>query len=183
MLFFVFVLVFYCFIDQLFYCIRVLIKNTINKIANFVVMDLSIGTSFGAISGILTSVGLILSGYGAKLPLQNVILTLISLAISDSLSDALGIYYGSYVDDRDIKKSLVEALRTFVGKSSIPILFTLIFYVANNMLVASVINILLAFVGIMIINFTVFKDTKQKVINMMLFVLIIVCNYILGKQF
>lgn len=144
---------------------------------------LTIGASFGMISGIMTALGLILSSYGAKQQVYLIILTLVSLAVSDGLSDALGIYYGSYVDDHDLTKSLKEAGRTFMGKASIPIVFAVIFYLVHDMLLGSQINVILAFLGILALNFAVFENAEMRIINTGIFITIVVVNYALGSLF
>lgn len=144
---------------------------------------LTIGASFGMISGIMTALGLILSSYGAKQQVFLIILTLVSLAVSDGLSDALGIYYGSYVDDNDLTKSLKEAGRTFMGKATIPLVFALIFYLVHDMRLGSQINVGLAFFGILALNFTVFESTEMRIINTGIFITIVVVNYVIGSVF
>jgi hypothetical protein len=144
---------------------------------------LTIGASFGMISGIMTALGLILSSYGAKQQVYLIILTLVSLAVSDGLSDALGIYYGSYVDDHDLSKSLKEAGRTFMGKASIPLVFALIFYFVHDMKLGSQINVGLAFFGILALNFAVFESADMRIINTGIFITIVVVNYVLGSVF
>jgi len=144
---------------------------------------LTIGASFGMISGIMTALGLILSSYGANQQVYLIILTLVSLAVSDGLSDSLGIYYGSYVDDHDLTKSLKEAGRTFMGKASIPLVFALIFYMVHNMKLGSQINVVLAFLGILALNFAVFKNTEMRIINTGIFITIVVVNYVIGSAF
>ncbi len=144
---------------------------------------LTIGASFGMISGIMTALGLILSSYGAKQQVYLIILTLVSLAVSDGLSDALGIYYGSYVDDHDLTKSLKEAGRTFMGKASIPLVFALIFYFVHDMKLGSQINVGLAFFGILALNFAVFESTDMRILNTGIFITIVVVNYVLGSVF
>lgn len=144
---------------------------------------LTLGASFGMISGIMTALGLILSSYGAKQQVYLIILTLVSLAVSDGLSDALGIYYGSYVDDHNLTKSLKEAGRTFMGKASIPLVFALIFYFVHDMKLGSQINVGLAFFGILALNFAVFDSSEMRIINTGIFITIVVVNYVLGSVF
>ena len=85
------------------------------------------GTIFGLISGCLTAIGLALSNIGAKSKTKLIIMVLISLALSDSISDALGIYYSSYKDDANFNKSIREAGKALIGKAAIPLIMALIF--------------------------------------------------------
>lgn len=144
---------------------------------------LTIGASFGMISGIMTALGLILSSYGAQLHVYSIILTLVSLAVSDGLSDALGMYYGTYVENHDLSRSLIEAGRTFLGKCSIPLVFATVFFIAHNMRLGSQINIGLAFMGILALNFAVFNKAEMRIINTGIFITIVVANYVIGRLF
>ena len=64
-------------------------------------LELSIGKIFGSISGVITSLGVILGMYGANLQTHPIIISLISIGLSDSVSDALGIYYGVNVNESE----------------------------------------------------------------------------------
>lgn len=144
-------------------------------------MELTIGLSFGTISGILTSLGLVLSNLGANIKTKYIILMLISLALSDGMSDAMGIYYGTYSDDRDLSKAYNEALKTWMGKSILPLSMALIFFIFQNNTLAGVINIILAFVFYLFINIKIFSNIRTILINIFIFSIIIILNYYLGK--
>ena len=146
-------------------------------------MNISIGTSFGLVSGIMTALGLILSNLGAKLAVRNIILTLVSLSISDGLSDALGIFYGSYADDKDMTKSSIEGGKAFIGKCGIPLVFALVFFLTNNLEYGSKINILVGVVGMIILMVSVFKKQKLILLNSLIFIVIVIVNYFIGKLF
>lgn len=109
---------------------------------------------------------------------------LISLAVSDSLSDALGIYYSSYKDDNDYKKSLKEALNAFTGKSLIPLLMALIFFIFNNNIQATIIILTAILFLFLYINSNVFSNNKQAQLgNIIFFIIIIIINYYIGSKF
>lgn len=147
-------------------------------------MDLlSEGTIFGLISGCLTAIGLILSNIGANTKINLIIMILISLAISDSLSDALGIYYSTYKDDKDIKKSMKEAGKAFLGKSIIPLTMALIFWLSNNINQSGFIILILVSMLFIYINIVVFKKNNIRLANVFIFVIIVLTNYYLGKRF
>ena len=142
------------------------------------------GSIFGLISGCLTAIGLVLSNISAKTNTKIIIMILISLAVSDSLSDALGIYYSSYKDDNDYKKSLKEALNAFTGKSLIPLLMALIFFIFNNNIQATITILTAILILFLYINSNVFSNNKQAQLgNIIFFVIIIIINYYIGSKF
>jgi hypothetical protein len=141
------------------------------------------GTIFGLISGCLTAIGLALSNIGAKSKIKLIVMVLISLALSDSISDALGIYYSTYKDDQDISKSIREAGKALVGKAVIPLLMALIFWISQDAVQAGQIIIVLVAILFLIINYVVFTENQTRVINSIIFILIVLINYYLGSKF
>lgn len=141
------------------------------------------GTIFGLISGCLTAIGLALSNIGAKSKIKLIVMVLISLALSDSISDALGIYYSTYKDDQDISKSIREAGKALVGKAIIPLVMALIFWISQDAVQAGQIIIVLVAVLFLIINYVVFTENQIRIINSIIFILIVLINYYLGSKF
>ena len=88
--------------------------------------NLTIGTTFGVVSGILTAIGIILSSYGEHINIHILIIMLLSLSFSNGISDAIGIYYSSYVNDNDYNKAVREAFKTLVVNALIPFTFAVI---------------------------------------------------------
>ena len=142
------------------------------------------GTIFGLISGCLTAIGLALSNVGAKTKINLIVMILISLALSDSLSDALGIYYSSYKDDGDINKSIREAGKALVGKAIIPLLMALIFWLTQSTKKSAWIIVITVAVLFIFINYNVFNgDNQVQIVNMIIFIIIVIINYVLGSKF
>lgn len=141
------------------------------------------GTIFGLISGCLTAIGLALSNIGAKSKIKLIVMVLISLALSDSISDALGIYYSTYKDDQDISKSIREAGKALVGKAVIPLVMALIFWISQDAVQAGQIIIVLVAILFLLINYVVFTENQIRVINSIIFILIVLINYYLGSKF
>jgi len=141
------------------------------------------GTIFGLISGCLTAIGLALSNIGAKSKIKLIVMVLISLALSDSISDALGIYYSTYKDDQDISKSIREAGKALAGKAVIPLVMALIFWISQDAVQAGQIIIVLVAILFLVINYVVFTENQIRVINSIIFILIVLINYYLGSKF
>lgn len=141
------------------------------------------GTIFGLISGCLTAIGLALSNIGAASKIKLIVMVLISLALSDSISDALGIYYSTYKDDRDINKSIREAGKALVGKALIPLTMALIFWLIQDANKAGQIIIALVAGLFLYVNYVVFTENHIRIINSIIFVIVVVVNYYLGSKF
>lgn len=143
--------------------------------------NLTIGTTFGAVSGILTAIGLILSSYGEHINIHILIIMLLSLSFSNGISDAIGIYYSSYVNDNDYNKAVREAFKTLVVNALIPFTFAVVFILIKNVKYGSYINIILAFALFMYVNIKVFSDPNKRLFNFIIFVLIIGGNFLIGR--
>jgi hypothetical protein len=141
------------------------------------------GTIFGLISGCLTAIGLALSNIGAASKIKLIIMVLISLALSDSISDALGIYYSSYKDDKDITKSIREAGKALAGKATIPLIMALIFWLAKDAIIAGWIIIGLVATVFLYVNYMVFTENNIRILNSVIFLIIVIINYYLGSKF
>ena len=144
--------------------------------------NLTIGTTFGTVSGLLTAIGLILSSYGERINIHILIIMLLSLSFSNGISDAIGIYYSSYVNDKDYNKAVREAFKTLVVNALIPFTFAVVFILIRNLKYGSYINMLLAFALFTYVNMKVFDEPKKRLFNFIIFVLIIGGNYIIGKS-
>jgi hypothetical protein len=146
-------------------------------------MLLTEGSIFGLISGCLTAIGLVLSNIGANSKKKLIIMILISLALSDSISDSLGIYYSSYKDDSNFRKSIKEAGKALIGKSLIPLLMAFIFWIMQDVILAGWIIIILVAILFIYINYNVFTENKIRIINSIIFLIIVLINYYLGSKF
>lgn len=144
--------------------------------------NLTIGTTFGTVSGLLTAIGLILSSYGERVNIHVLIIMLLSLSFSNGISDAIGIYYSSYVNDNDYNKAVREAFKTLIVNALIPFTFAVIFILINNLKYGSYINIVLAFMLFMYVNMKVFTEPAKRMFNLVIFMLIIIGNYTIGKS-
>lgn len=134
--------------------------------------DLSIGTIFGTYSGIITGLGLMLGMYGGDLKKKAYIVGLISIALSDSFSDAFGMYNAT-------GHSITESFYTFLGKFIYPLLMIipfLLFTIKN----AVIINIIIGSIVIAIISYKLLGDIKEVIRNLVLTWIVISLVYYAG---
>jgi hypothetical protein len=122
-----------------------------NIFTNKLLTRLSIGNIFGMISGVITGLGLIYGLYGANISKKPIIIGLLSIAISDSISDALGIYYGT-------NENKNEAFLALFSKFIIPVIMAMNFYLFNKKN-AVIINTIFSFIILTYVNFKMENNT------------------------
>lgn len=134
--------------------------------------SLSIGSIFGIYSGIITALGLTLGIYGGGLDKKAHIIGLISIALSDSLSDAYGIYNATNF-------SINESLLTLAGKSILPMLMVIpyLFMPIKNAIIT---NIIFSTLIISLISYKLLGDIDNTIINVILTWLVISLVYYVG---
>lgn len=141
---------------------------------------LSIGSTFGSISGIITSLGAIIGMYGANLPSKPIIISLVSIAMSDSISDALGIYYGVNVEE-DNQESFNQASRAFIAKFFFPLLMVIPFLLLEKSN-AVMVNLLCSLTVVLVVSSSVFKKQTEIITNMLIVLIAIILIYNVGKK-
>lgn len=124
--------------------------------------SLKIGFSFGLTSGIITTLGLMVglhSGTNSKLVVLGGILT---IAIADALSDALGIHISEESENKHTAKEIWEStLSTFFSKFIFALIFiipVLIFELSTAIIVSIIWG--LSILGI--VSFSIAKEQKRK---------------------
>ena len=143
-------------------------------------LKLTIGKVFGSISGVITSLGVILGMYGANLQTHPIIISLISIGLSDSVSDALGIYYGMNVkSETNIAKQ--QAFFVFVSKLILPLIMIIPFIIVNRDL-AVVINILFGSLVILLISRKIFDNRNEIISNLLICWAAIIVTFCVGKM-
>jgi len=123
--------------------------------------SIKIGVSFGLTSGIITTLGIMVglsAGTGLKLAVIGGILT---IAIADAFSDALGIHVSEESSSRNKNKAIWEAtIATFFTKLIVALSFlapVLLF----DLTIAIRINIIWGFLLITIFNYYLAKSKKE----------------------
>jgi len=124
--------------------------------------SLKVGFSFGLTSGIITTLGLIVglrSGTHSKLAVIGGILT---IAIADAFSDALGIHISEESELKHTSKEIWEStLSTFISKFIFALTF-IIPVLLFNLSTAVVISIIWGLTVLCILSFVLAKEEKEK---------------------
>jgi VIT1/CCC1 family predicted Fe2+/Mn2+ transporter len=124
--------------------------------------SVKIGLCFGLTSGIITTLGLMVglhSGTHSKLAVIGGILT---IAIADAFSDALGIHMSEESEDRHVAKEIWEStISTFLSK----LVFALTFIVPVllcELFMAIVVSVIYGLTALCILSFSLAKEQKEK---------------------
>lgn len=124
--------------------------------------SIKVGFSFGITSGIITTLGLIVglhSGTHSRLVIIGGILT---IAIADSFSDALGIHIAEESEGKHTNKEIWEStIYTFLAK----FIFALIFIIPIlllELLTAIIVSVILGLFLLFVLSFLLSKKQKNK---------------------
>lgn len=124
--------------------------------------SLKVGFSFGITSGIITTLGLMVglhSGTNSKLAVIGGILT---IAIADAFSDALGIHISEESENKHTAKEIwVSTIATFFSK----FIFALIFIIPVLLLELSIAIRVSIIWGLLILSFLSYKIARAQKIN------------------
>ena len=148
--------------------------------------SIKIGVSFGITSGIITTLGLMVglnAGTGIKLVVIGGILT---IAIADAFSDALGIHISEESNNKNSHKAIWEAtISTFFTKLIIALSF-IIPLLIFNLSTAIKINLLWGFLLLVIFNYYLAKMRKENpwfIVgeHLLIALIVIIITYLVGK--
>lgn len=142
------------------------------------------GVSFGVTSGIITTLGLIVglnSGIGLKMAIIGGILT---IAVADAFSDALGIHISEESSRINSKKSIWQAtIATFLTKIIVATTF-IIPFIFLNLKNSVIVSIIWGFLLLTIFNYLLAKEKEEKPLWIILehlliaFIVILISNYV-----
>ena len=148
--------------------------------------SLKTGYNFGFASGIITPLGLMVglfSGTNSQLAVIGGILT---IAVADSLSDALGIHFSKESEKRNSEKQVWEAtFSTFFSKMffALTFLIPLLFFSLKTAVIISVIwgMIILTLLCVNIAKARKEKPFKFVIQHLIIAVIVVVATYFLGR--
>jgi VIT1/CCC1 family predicted Fe2+/Mn2+ transporter len=144
------------------------------------------GIAFGITSGIITTLGIMIGLNSATSLKLAVIGGILTVAIADAFSDALGIHIAQESSKRNGKKEIWEAtISTFLAKLIIALTF-LIPIIIFNLPTAIKINLAWGILLIIIFNYQLAKSRKESPINvisehLITTILVIAITHYIGK--
>ena len=118
----------------------------------------STGFSFGLTSGIITTLGLIVGLHGSTHSSMVVIGGILTIAIADAFSDALGIHICQESDNKKVKEVWESTFSTFLSKFvfALTFLIPILLFEINEAIIISVLW------GLLVIGLVSFKIARKK---------------------
>jgi len=118
------------------------------------------GVSFGAVSGVITTLGLMVGLNSSTNSTKVIIGGILVIAIADSLSDAMGIHISEESEYIHSKKEIwMSTFCTFISKFIVTFLFIIPFMILENKM-AILVNIVFGLT--LITYFSLYISSKQK---------------------
>ncbi len=145
------------------------------------------GISFGLTSGVITTLGLIVGLDSATSSKLAIVAGILTIAVADSLSDALGIHLSeeSRMDESN-KPIWTLSFFSFLGKFIFSILFIFPFLIFSNIDLAVIVSVFLAVAITIMLSIFVAKrknDSVAKVVfeHTILMLLVIIASFYAGQ--
>jgi len=146
------------------------------------------GISFGLVSGVLTTLGLLV-GLGVGTQSREVIIGgILTIAVADALSDAFGVHLSQESTGENSKKQIWEStISTFLSKFLLALTF-LIPVLIFDIKTARIIDIVWGFVVITLISFlsSILNRVEKKELisavleHVLLFIFTVTLSYLIG---
>ena len=148
--------------------------------------SLKVGLSFGLTSGIITTLGLMVglsSGTNSKLVVIGGILT---IAIADAFSDALGIHISEEYENKHTQKEIwIATLSTFFSKFFLALTFIIpvLFF---KLPAAIIVNIIWGLSTLCVVSYVMASEQKKtpiKIIfeHLLIAVIVVIATYYVGQ--
>jgi len=138
------------------------------------------GYAMGLISGIINTLGIIISlysGMGTRLPIM---IGILSVAVTDGLSHGLGMYFGK-MTEASLKLSLKIGLSAFMSTFVISLSFLIPYILPLKLGYIILINILYGLILVWRASGKIFKNRKQQLINTGFIIMVIFISFIIGS--
>lgn len=148
--------------------------------------SLKIGIAFGITSGIITTLGLMVgltAGTNSKLAVVGGILT---IAIADAFSDALGIHISEESDETKSGKEVWEStISTFLAKFIFALTFLIPVFL-TTLSTAIIINITWGLSALSLLSYVIAKEQKENKLKAILehltiAIIVIISTYYVGE--
>ncbi len=148
---------------------------------------LQIGFSYGLSSGVITTLGLMVGVATSTNSKLAVIGSIITIAVADALSDALGIHISTeFSGGKETKEIWWSTLFTFLSKFIFAIIFVIPVLLAPSLFYAMLISIVLGIIILGIFSYFMAKQNKANIKNTILehiamTILVITLSYFIGR--
>jgi len=142
------------------------------------------GFCFGLVSGIITTLGLMVGLHSGTLSRIAVLGGIITIAVADAFSDALGIHISEESEGVHTEKQIWEStLATFVAKFFFAFTFVGIVLLFQPLSKAIIISIIWGITALTVLSYMIAKSRKQKTWKVIAEHLIIIVTVIIATHF
>lgn len=144
------------------------------------------GLGFGLTSGVITTLGLMIGLFSLAESKMVVIGGILTIAIADSLSDALGIHISKESEDHhSCKEVWIATFFTFLSKFLLSISF-IIPVLFLELKLAIIISVFYGLMILILLSYVVASRTNEKKINsifehLLIAIFVIIITYYLGR--
>jgi hypothetical protein len=147
------------------------------------------GVYFGLITAIMTivpfQIGIVASGNS---DVQEILSSIVSMSVADSMADAYGIFFSNEASDSNIKQSdaILASVMTFITKIICQLSFTIPFFLTKGVHTPTIINCVW---GSIVLLLSTYRVAKQRGVSEIKYIartslftgMIIACSYYLTK--
>jgi len=147
----------------------------------------SVGFNFGVTSGIITTLGLMMGLESATSSKLAVIGGIMTIAVADACSDALGIHISEEWENKHTRREVWQStISTFLFKFVFASIF-IISFLFFEMLTAVYVNVVIGFVLLTVFSYKLAKNQKSEkpmgVVfeHLILTAIVIAASYFVGK--
>jgi len=145
------------------------------------------GLSFGAVSGAITTLGMMVGLDAGTNSRVTVMLGVLTISIADALSDALGVHVSEESEKKNDSKIWKSTLSTFVSKLffALSFLVPLFFFELN---IAIIISVSYGFALIGVVSYLIAKKQGENsnhiiIEHLFIAVIVVIITYFVGKYF
>jgi VIT1/CCC1 family predicted Fe2+/Mn2+ transporter len=149
-------------------------------------LSLKKGLSFGLTSGVITTLGMIVGIDASTNSQLAVIAGIAAIAVADSFSDAFGIHVSEESENKHSKKEIWDStIATFVSKFLVASTF-IIPVLLLELNLAVLVNVIWGMLLIVVFNFFMARDLKEKPYKIILehlaiAVVVVTITYVVGN--
>jgi len=159
-----------------------------NRILEIIISDhsLKVGFSFGLTSGVITTLGLMIGLFSSTNSSLAIIGGILTIAIADSLSDALGVHISEESENVHSEKEIWKStIATFISKFFIALSFIIPIIIFQKLSSAIIISIIWGFTILITFTYNMAKQQEIKpykpiIEHSIIAAIVIILTYIVG---
>ena len=144
------------------------------------------GLSYGVVSGVVTTLGLLIGLIGSGASKNTAIAGVLTIAFADALSDSLGMHVSEESNKNSTNRQIWRAtISTAVGKMVFGLSFVLPIVVMPITL-AVIVDMVWGIIALSVISYVIAKNNKEKVSSVLIehigiTIIVVIGSFLIGK--